>query len=117
MANHLVDAVAVFAHVAFPESPVEIVVKTPECEGAFAALIHVQGIIEFADDFLRALKVVMNHHVRLGGIIVGKARQGAFQCADRAIVEHQYDLSRRSGEGGDLSVRFPGIGGMHGGTA
>jgi hypothetical protein len=77
-------------------------------------LFHVQGVIQFADDFLGALKIIVNHHVRLGGVIQGKARQRAFERAERAFVEHQDNLSGRSGEGCDLTIRSEVVRCVHG---
>ena len=77
--------------------------------GAIPALLHVQREIEFADDVLSALEIIMDDHVGLCGVIRGETRERAFEEANGALVQHQNQLAWWRSLGGNLAIGFPGI--------
>lgn len=67
--DDLLHAFGPLLHIAFPETAVEIIVEPAKGDRAVAALFHVQGEVQLADDVLRPLKIVVDNGIRFRGIV------------------------------------------------
>ena len=111
--NDFVNALARFARVAFHEAALEIGVEVAQRLGELAAGFHVQRAVQFADDVNRALDVVVDGGVALGDFGDIEPDQRLVKRTERAVKQHQHQLSGRRGLRRNLPVGFPRIDGRH----
>jgi hypothetical protein len=102
-----VDAFEFFAEIAVHEAPVHVLIERSQGLGEFAAFLHIERHIEFEQDVLRALDIVMNGLVRFGGIFDIEPVFRSVQESDGSFHKHQYELAGRRGLHRDLAVRIP----------